>query len=66
MKVIYYLKLFFSGLPSLDERLVEEPTILQTLYSFLEQEPPLNPLLSSFFSKTFSKLISKKSEQVNI
>lgn len=54
-----------SGLPSLDQKLVENTEILQTLYSFLENEPPLNPLLAAFFSKTFSMLISKKSEQVN-
>ncbi|XP_055374163.1 serine/threonine-protein phosphatase 6 regulatory subunit 3-B [Condylostylus longicornis] len=50
------------GLPSLDEKLVEDEEILQTLYSYLEKEPPLNPLLSSFFNKTFSMLISKKAE----
>ncbi|XP_049314252.1 serine/threonine-protein phosphatase 6 regulatory subunit 3 isoform X3 [Bactrocera dorsalis] len=51
------------GLPSLDEKLLSDEHILETLYSYLENEPPLNPLLSSFFSKTFSMLFTKKAEQ---
>ncbi|EDV41226.1 uncharacterized protein Dana_GF10914 [Drosophila ananassae] len=51
------------GLPSLDEKLLTDPETLQLLYSYLEKEPPLNPLLSSFFSKTFSMLFTKKPEQ---
>uniref|UniRef100_A0A0A1WFA3 Serine/threonine-protein phosphatase 6 regulatory subunit 2 n=1 Tax=Zeugodacus cucurbitae TaxID=28588 RepID=A0A0A1WFA3_ZEUCU len=51
------------GWPSLDEKLLSDEEILKTLYSYLENEPPLNPLLSSFFSKTFSMLFTKKAEQ---
>ncbi|KAH8365504.1 hypothetical protein KR093_001505 [Drosophila rubida] len=51
------------GLPSLDEKLLSDANTLQLLYSYLEKEPPLNPLLSSFFSKTFSMLFTKKPEQ---
>ncbi|KAH8342381.1 hypothetical protein KR059_004121 [Drosophila kikkawai] len=51
------------GLPSLDEKLLTDAETLQLLYSYLEKEPPLNPLLSSFFSKTFSMLFTKKPEQ---
>ncbi|XP_004524511.2 serine/threonine-protein phosphatase 6 regulatory subunit 3 isoform X2 [Ceratitis capitata] len=51
------------GLPSLDEKLLSDEDLLKTLYSYLENEPPLNPLLSSFFSKTFSMLFTRKAEQ---
>ncbi|XP_034481011.1 serine/threonine-protein phosphatase 6 regulatory subunit 3 isoform X2 [Drosophila innubila] len=51
------------GLPSLDEKLLSDAETLQLLYSYLEKKPPLNPLLSSFFSKTFSMLFTKKPEQ---
>ncbi|KAL7734136.1 hypothetical protein ACLKA6_011816 [Drosophila palustris] len=51
------------GLPSLDEKLLSDSDTLQLLYSYLEKKPPLNPLLSSFFSKTFSMLFTKKPEQ---
>ncbi|XP_010779606.1 serine/threonine-protein phosphatase 6 regulatory subunit 3-B-like [Notothenia coriiceps] len=34
------------------------------LYSFLQNEPPLNPLLASFFSKVLSILIGRKPEQI--
>ncbi|GAB0092172.1 serine/threonine-protein phosphatase 6 regulatory subunit 3 [Sergentomyia squamirostris] len=52
-----------SDLPSLNQSMVEDPVILQKLYSFLEQKPPLNPLLTSFFCKTFGMLISRKHHQ---
>lgn len=54
---------FLRGLPSLDEKLLAETDTLNMLYSYLENEPPLNPLLASFFSKTFSMLFTKKSDQ---
>lgn len=51
------------GLPSLNSKLLSDNDILHTLYSYLENEPPLNPLLSSFFSKTFSMLLTKNFDQ---
>lgn len=52
-----------SEVPALIERLVGSRSTLEKLYAFLEQDPPLNPLLTSFCSKTFGMLLSKKSDQ---
>ncbi|XP_031622169.1 serine/threonine-protein phosphatase 6 regulatory subunit 3-B [Contarinia nasturtii] len=52
-----------SEVPVLIERLVSSRSTLEKLYAFLEQDPPLNPLLTSFCSKTFGMLLSKKSDQ---
>lgn len=52
-----------SEVPALIERLVGSRPTLEKLYAFLENEPPLNPLLTSFCSKTFGMLLSKKSDQ---
>lgn len=35
------------------------------LYGFLQNQPPLNPLLASFFSKVLSILIGRKPERVS-
>lgn len=48
----------------INDKLGNEEPLLETLYSFLEQPPPLNPLLASFFSKTIGNLIARKTEQV--
>ncbi|KAK7892156.1 hypothetical protein WMY93_024119 [Mugilogobius chulae] len=47
----------------INDKLGNEEPLLETLYSFLEQPPPLNPLLASFFSKTIGNLIARKTEQ---
>lgn len=52
-----------SEVPMLIERLVGSRPTLEKLYAFLEQDPPLNPLLTSFCAKTFGMLLSKKPDQ---
>ncbi|XP_062246541.1 serine/threonine-protein phosphatase 6 regulatory subunit 2 isoform X1 [Platichthys flesus] len=48
----------------INDKLGNEESLLETLYAFLEQPSPLNPLLASFFSKTIGNLITRKTEQV--
>lgn len=57
-------ELLTTGIPTLNERLIEDEALLSKLYSFLEVDPPLNPLLASFFSRTMGELVIKRSEQV--
>ncbi|KAM9481055.1 serine/threonine-protein phosphatase 6 regulatory subunit 2 isoform 1-T5 [Clarias gariepinus] len=47
----------------INDKVGGDDSLLNTLYSFLERDPPLNPLLASFFSKTFGTLINRKPEQ---
>lgn len=57
-------ELLTSDVGQINDRLGEDESLLMKLYSFLQNEPPLNPLLASFFSKVLSILIGRKPEQV--
>ncbi|NWI98325.1 PP6R2 phosphatase, partial [Crypturellus undulatus] len=57
-------ELLTSDVPQINDKLGGDETLLNILYDFLEHEPPLNPLLASFFSKTIGNLIARKTEQV--
>ncbi|KAJ8261707.1 hypothetical protein GJAV_G00157410 [Gymnothorax javanicus] len=57
-------ELLTSDVNHINDKLGGDEALLETLYRFLEQEPPLNPLLASFFSKTIGNLIARKTEQV--
>ena len=49
----------------INEKLSSDTTLLDKMYAFLEGTPPLNPLLTSFFSKAFGVLITRRPEQVS-
>ncbi|XP_061772805.1 serine/threonine-protein phosphatase 6 regulatory subunit 2 isoform X3 [Nerophis ophidion] len=57
-------ELLTSDVGVINDKLGNEEPLLDTLYAFLEQPSPLNPLLGSFFSKTIGNLIARKTEQV--
>ncbi|XP_041794392.1 serine/threonine-protein phosphatase 6 regulatory subunit 2 isoform X1 [Chelmon rostratus] len=57
-------ELLTSDVGVINDKLGNEEPLLETLYAFLEQPSPLNPLLASFFSKTIGNLITRKTEQV--
>jgi hypothetical protein len=57
-------ELLTSDVSAINERLASDEVLLDKLYSFLECEPPLNPLLASYFSRIMGALIAKKTEQV--
>ncbi|KAG5839137.1 hypothetical protein ANANG_G00201730 [Anguilla anguilla] len=57
-------ELLTSDVGQVNDRLGEDESLLMKLYSFLQNEPPLNPLLASFFSKVLSILISRKPDQI--
>lgn len=58
-------ELLTCDVPALNERLAGDEALLAKLYAFLDSEPPLNPLLASFFSKIMGALIARKTEQVS-
>ncbi|CAM9545466.1 unnamed protein product [Lampetra planeri] len=57
-------ELLTADVTQINDRLGDDEALLARLYAFLEQEPPLNPLLASFFSKIMGILISRKTEQI--
>lgn len=57
-------ELLTSDVSIMNDKLGGDESLLEMLYHFLEQDPPLNPLLASFFSKTIGNLIARKTEQV--
>lgn len=57
-------ELLTADVSIINDKLGGDESLLEMLYHFLEQIPPLNPLLASFFSKTIGNLIARKTEQV--
>lgn len=56
-------ELLTCDVPVLNEKLAGNDTLLEKLYSFIDTDQPLNPLLASFFSKTIGVLIGRKPVQ---
>ncbi|XP_012286736.1 serine/threonine-protein phosphatase 6 regulatory subunit 3 isoform X2 [Orussus abietinus] len=56
-------ELLTCDVPTLNEKLAGDEYLLSKLYSFIDTDQPLNPLLASFFSKIMGLLIARKSDQ---
>ncbi|XP_076764338.1 phosphatase 6 regulatory subunit 1-like protein fmt [Xylocopa sonorina] len=56
-------ELLTCDVPVLNEKLAGNEALLAKLYSFIDTDQPLNPLLASFFSKTIGVLIGRKTVQ---
>lgn len=57
-------ELLTADVAQINDALASNEALLNKLYSYIDTDKPLNPLLASFFSKTFSLLITKKTEPV--
>ncbi|XP_014676902.1 PREDICTED: serine/threonine-protein phosphatase 6 regulatory subunit 3-like isoform X2 [Priapulus caudatus] len=55
-------ELLTCDIAQINERLASEESLLMKLYDFIKVESPVNPLLASFFSKTFSLLVARQAE----
>lgn len=54
-----------SHLSSLSDRLTLDMAQMNRLCDFINKDPPLNPLLASYFSKTVEMLLERSPKQVN-
>lgn len=54
-----------SNLSMLRDRLSMDAVQMNRLCDFVSKEPPLNPLLASYFSKTVEMLLERSPKQVN-
>lgn len=53
-----------ADVSQINDSLGEDESLLKQLYSFLQNDEDLNPLLASFFSKVMGILINRKTEQI--
>ncbi|XP_038047088.1 serine/threonine-protein phosphatase 6 regulatory subunit 3-like isoform X2 [Patiria miniata] len=57
-------ELLTSEVAEISDKLAETDSAMSALWGFLDHEPPLNPLLASFFSKTIGTLLVRRPEVV--
>lgn len=55
-----------SHLSTLSDRLSMDVVQMNRLCDFINRDPPLNPLLASYFSKTVEMLLERSPKQVSV
>lgn len=50
----------------INDAIVMDDDLLTELCNFISNDPPLNPLMASFFSKTMAVLVGRKSDKVSL
>ena len=58
-------ELLTSDVNPITDKLAGDSALMNKVYSFIENDAPLNPLLASFYSKVMGLLISRRSEKVS-
>ena len=56
-------ELLTCDIPAINDAFFQNIELTDTLYTFLCNEPPLNPLLASYFAKIIGSLILRKTDQ---
>jgi hypothetical protein len=57
-------ELLTCDIPAVYDSFFKDFELIEKLYSFLHYNPPLNPLLASYFAKIVGSLILRKTDQV--
>lgn len=57
-------ELLTSDVNPITDKLAGDVALMNKVYSFIENDAPLNPLLASFYSKVMGLLISRRSEKM--
>jgi len=56
-------EIMMCEVPQISSAICQDETLLEKLFSFMESESTLNPLLASFFTKAVGNILTRKSEQ---
>jgi serine/threonine-protein phosphatase 6 regulatory subunit 3 len=56
-------EILMCEVPQISSAISQDEVLLEKLFTFMESESPLNPLLASFFTKAVGNILTRKSEQ---
>ena len=58
-------EILMCEVPQISSAISQDEALLEKLFTFMESDSPLNPLLASFFTKAVGNILTRKSEQVS-